>query len=159
MPQTLESAGLDFYFESQKRYYLEKLAKYLNFQLSSGILFALAFFKLIALPIVVIAALIFTPFMLYIFIRERRTAWLISFIIVVIIPGSLLMYFGLKTNYPAAFGLISLGILYLYFFVMRVVVNDELKELTAGEELQKRKLEEEKEKELWMTRFNEKDRS
>jgi hypothetical protein len=122
-----------------KRYYLEKLSKILNYHLSTSILFLLSFFSLIGLILLIIAAAIFTPYMLYLFFKERKTSWLLSFLIFVIFPLIICIILGLKFNYLSVFLLIGLTFFYFYFFIMKFVVNDQLSELTAAEELQREK--------------------
>jgi Mn2+/Fe2+ NRAMP family transporter len=128
---------LDINPPSNERYYLEKLAQCLNFHLSTGILFFLSFFWTIGLILIIIAAVIFTPIMLYLILKGGKASWLFSFIICVIVPLIISIILGLEFNYLSVFLLIGLLFFYFYFFVLRFVVNDQLSEVIAKEELQR----------------------
>jgi fatty acid desaturase len=90
----------------------------------------------ITIILAIIAATIFTPYMVYIFIKEKKIAWIISFLVVVIIPFIICIILGIKTGYVTVFILIPLGIFYFYCFVLKLTVNEQLKEVIAEENLQ-----------------------
>jgi hypothetical protein len=133
---------LDIEPPSNERYYLEKLAQWLNFHISTGILLLLSFFEPMALALTIIAAIIFTPIMLYFIFKAGKASWVFSFIICAMVPFIICIIMGLKFNYMFVFLLVGLIFFYFYFFVMRFVVNDKLSEVIAGEELQRERKEE-----------------
>ncbi len=70
---------------SSERHSLTNLAKYLNYELSSSVLFVLIYVSGIAIALLITAAILFSLYMVYIFIKENKIAWFVSFLIVVII--------------------------------------------------------------------------
>jgi hypothetical protein len=144
---------MDIASVSDEQYYLEKLSIYLNYELSSSVLLFLSYAWEITLVLSIIAATLFTPYMLYIFYRLRKIAWIISFVIVVIIPFIIFTIIGLKVGYLAAFVLIPLGFFYFYCFILKFSVSDQLKEISTRGEFKKKRDEEEKEKLLWQKQF------
>jgi hypothetical protein len=127
---------MDLDLISSERYYLSRLDKYLNYELSSSILLLLVYASGITIILAIIAVTIFTPYMVYIFIKEKKIAWIISFLVVVIIPFIICIILGIKTGYVTVFILIPLGIFYFYCFVLKLTVNEQLKEVIAEENLQ-----------------------
>ena len=119
---------------TEEIYYLEKLSAILNYHLSSSVLFLLSFLWGILLFITVIAAAIFSIYLLYVFYRLKKLSWFISFFIIVIIPILICYILGLKVGYMAVFLFIPLALFYFYCFTLKFVVNDQLAELTAREE-------------------------
>lgn len=106
---------------------VEKFAFILNFELGTSVLMFLQGNVWIALPLVIIAALLFTPYMLYILFREGRFGWIAVFFIIVILPFILFYYFG-KDSY-AFEGLLLIPLIFFYFYclVVRLSVNGWIK--------------------------------
>lgn len=145
---------MDFEIISEERYDLNKVNRYLNYELSASVLYFLSFAWGITLIAAIIAASIFAPYMLYIFYRNRNFSFIILFLVVVVIPLITCIVLGLKFGYLAVFVLIPLGFFYFYCFILKLILNDKLKEMAAGEELKRKKTEERSEKELWQKQFN-----
>lgn len=145
---------MDLELISEEQYYLKKVSRYLNYELSTSMLFFLCYAWGITLILAIIAATFFAPFMLYVFYKSRKYSWIISFFIVVVIPIIICIILGLTLGYLSAFVLIPLGFFYFYCFILKLMVNDQLKEIVAGEELKKKKAEEQKEQEIWQRQFN-----
>ena len=76
--------------------------------------------------------------------------------IIVIVPMIICIILGLQFGYLSAFVLIPLGFFYFYCFIIKLIVNDQLKEMSAGEELKRQKTEEQNEQELWQNQLNKK---
>jgi hypothetical protein len=134
---------LDIDFISEERYYLEKLSRYLNYELSSSVLLFLNYAWGFTFILAVIAAAVFVPFMLYVFVKCRKIAWMVAFIIVVAVPFTICTIFSLKSVYSSVLMFIALGFFYFYCFMLKFPVKDQLEEVIAREELQK-KIEQEK---------------
>ena len=145
---------MDIELISEDRYYLRKLSRYLNYQLSTSLLCFFSYAWVITLVLAIIAAAVFAPFMLYIFYKTRKISWIISFIIIVMVPMVICIFLGLQFGNLSAFVLIPLGFFYLYCFIIKLILNDQLEEIIAGEELEKQISEEQKEKELWQSQVN-----
>ena len=60
---------MELYFISEERHYLKKLGKILNYNISTSALFVLSFFGGFMLMAGAVAAILFTFFMLFIFIK------------------------------------------------------------------------------------------
>ncbi len=143
---------------SEERYYLEKLSRYLNFHISTSVLFILSLFWGIALIAAVAATVLFLSFMLYVFIRLRKKAWIITFLAFVILPAIACIIFGYMLGYLSSFMLLSLAFFYVYFFILKYVINDYLEELLSRERLQMEREEENQKKLLWQSQFNREDK-
>lgn len=140
---------MDIDIISSERYNLEKMSRYLNYELSTAVLYFLSYAWGFTLILSIIAATLFTPFLLFVLFKEKKFAWLISFIISVIIPFIVCIILGLHYGHLAAFILIPLGFFYLFCFVFKYSVNDRLTDLKAREELNRKREERRLEKETW----------
>jgi hypothetical protein len=65
---------------------LLKLQRWLEYEISGMTLIALSWFWPVMIILVIIAALIFIPLMLKVLYQEKKTGWIISFVIFVIVP-------------------------------------------------------------------------
>lgn len=110
---------------------LIKLKQYLNFQLSVTVLYFLSFFAIVFLFLASASAVVFSIYMLKVLYRERKTGWIIFFIILVIIPVLLISLLSLWIPAFKPLMLFSIGLFYLYFFLLRFEVNDWVRELNA----------------------------
>ncbi len=147
---------MDLELISEEHYYLQKVSRYLNYQLSGSVLVFLTYAWVITLILAILAATIFAPYMLYAFYRSNKISWIIGFCAIVLLPMVICIILGLIVGYLTAFVLIPLGFFYFYCFVMKFIINDKIKEISAGEELRKKKEEEKNEQELWLMQFNKK---
>jgi len=111
-----------------QNYNLTRLKKYLNYQVSSSLLFFLSFQAFILIFLASAAALIFTPFMLYVLFTEKKKGWIILFIVVVVIPIILLIILSIEVEFSRPLLFISLGLFYFYCFLLRFEVNDWVRE-------------------------------
>jgi hypothetical protein len=114
--------------EILQNYNLVRLQNYLNYEISGAILFFLAFAFFGFIFIASAAAIIFTPFMLYVLFQENRKSWIIIFVIIVGIPVLLLLISSLTSEFNRILLLLSLGLFYLYCFLLRLEVNNWVQE-------------------------------
>jgi fatty acid desaturase len=128
---------LDIDLVSEEKYYLEKVSRVLNYQLSSSILLFLTYAWGITILLTIIAAAIFAPFMIYAFFKAKKTSWVISFFIIVVVPIIICIILGLRFGNLFVVALIPLGFFYFYCFILKLIVNDQLEEVKAKEELQR----------------------
>lgn len=133
---------MDLSEAKEERYYLLKLSRYLNYGMSGSLLYILSFFWSIVIIAAIIASLVFVTLMLYIFIKLRKIAWLVSFLIIVIIPSTAFLILGYSLGYLSIFLLIPLAFFYFYCFILKNMINDRLEEVFA---LERRLLEKEEE--------------
>lgn len=135
---------------------LTRLNYILNYELSSGLMLLLSYLYILLIFLSAIAAIIFTPFLLYVLVKEKKTGWLIFFFISIFFPPfifSLLLPVGI-------FSLVNLSIMlggfYLYCFLLKMQTRDWVKEENAAKELEeKRRLKKIKD-DLYFLAFKEK---
>lgn len=107
-------------------YHLSKLSKVLNFQMSSSILFLLSFFGSVFLFFAFSAALLLIPYLNYVLWVEKRRLWLVIFYVLIILP--IIITFILIPAYTIYTALVSLSLFYGYCYVLRLSVNEWIKQ-------------------------------
>ncbi len=138
---------------SFEKNHLQKLAKVLNYELSSSILFAFAFFSPAALPVLMIAALLFIPFMVYHLYMSGKIRWIAGFFISEMITFlAILLILG--TAYLKVTLLIPLAVFYFYTILLKMHVNESISALKAREEYERIKLMKKMEMETWQNQFD-----
>ena len=103
---------------------LKRLNYWLKYELSSSALLLLSWLWGITILLSTVAALVFTPFMLYILFQEKKFGWITFFIIIVILPAITVLIFFLHSNYFMFLILIPLVLFYFYCFLLRYTVDD-----------------------------------
>jgi len=112
-------------------YRLQQLHKWLNFELPGIILFGISFFYNIALTLLLIAALLFTPYLLYVLFQERRFGWIAAFVLGVCLPAVISYYFfgisfgggyQLFAGGQILAGYIPLAFFFCYCFVLKLSI-------------------------------------
>ena len=129
---------------------LRRFRAILFFELSTSVAFVLFSFYPINLYIIIIAAILFTPYMLYVLIKERKYGWIVMFFLVVVLPYPVL--YLIIGDYILLPGWMLLPIIpfYFYCFIIKFSVEDWLREYSWEQQLiEQRKEWEEKEKE-WL---------
>lgn len=121
-----------FEVHSNEKKYLEKLGRALNYELSSSLLLIVSYLW----PLLAVAAILFTPFMLFLLSRAGKTGWLVTFGIMVVLPFIAFLIFGRHSGYLGVLLLMPLCFFYLYTFLLRLTVNDWVNELRAKEQYQ-----------------------
>ncbi len=112
---------------------LSRLSKILNYQLSTTVLFLLWYGGALTLGIVTIAAILFSPYMLYILYLEKKNGWIIFFVVLVLLP---IIAIILSSISELLF--IPLALVYFYYFLLKFVVRDWIQERNAKRELHER---------------------
>jgi hypothetical protein len=127
---------------------LRRFREILFFELSTSVAFVLFSFYPINLYIIIIAAILFTPYMLYVLIKERKYGWIVMFFLVVVLPYPVLYF--IIGDYILLPGWMLLPIIpfYFYCFIIKFSVEDWLREYSWEQKLiEQRKDWEEKKKE------------
>lgn len=103
---------------------LQKLQKWLEYEISSSVLAAFSWFWAILLFIVFLAALIFIPLMLKILYQEKKYRWILSFIIFIIIPAAAIHFvnFFISPLYVIMM-YFPLAAFFLYCFMLKLAVR------------------------------------
>lgn len=110
--------------EISKNYNVRRLQQWLDYELSTFILMLLSWFVHFALLLAIIAAVIFTPFMLKVMFEERRFGWIVFFFLMVIFPAAGVLFLNIDSAYKAVAELISLALFYFYCFILRLAIKD-----------------------------------
>lgn len=118
---------------------LNRLSKILNYQLSATVLFLLWYGGILTLGIVTIAAILFSPYMLYLLYLEKKNGWIIFFVVLVLLPT---IAITLSSILELLF--IPLALAYFYYFLLKFVVRDWIQEKNAKRELHERIMESKK---------------
>lgn len=107
----------------------------LFYELSTSVAFVLFSFYPINLYIIIIAAILFTPYMIYVLIKERKYGWITIFFFMVVLPY--LIYYLIIGDYILLSGWMLLPIIpfYLYCFLIKFSVDDWLREYSAEQQL------------------------
>jgi hypothetical protein len=103
---------------------LKRLNYWLKYELSSSVLLLLSWLWGLAIFLATVAALIFTPFMIYILYKERKFGWLIFFFILVILPLIIITAFFLHSSYFMVMIYIPIVLFYFYCFLLRYTIED-----------------------------------
>ena len=106
---------------------LVKLKYYLNYELSSTLLFIL-WYSPFTLIVVSILAIVFAPFMIYVLYKTGKKGWLIFFTIMIILPPVSFVIFAGFNFYLMVLLYVELGLFYFYCVILRFVVNDWVEE-------------------------------
>ena len=109
---------------------LSRLSKVLNYQLSTSFLFILWYGGGLTLLAVTIAAILFSPYMLYVLYLEKKNGWIIFFVVLMLLPIIVIFLFA-----PLVLLFIPLALVYFYYFTLRLVVRDWIQEKKAKREL------------------------
>jgi len=120
----------------------------LYFELSTSAGFILSSFWPINLYIIIAAAILFTPYMLYVLIKERKYGWIVIFFSMVVLPYPVIYLIIGEYILLTAWLLLPVIPFYLYCFLIKFSVDDWLREYNWEQQLiEQRKEWEEKKKE------------
>jgi hypothetical protein len=111
---------------SPQRTHLKRLNYYLNFEISSVAFYLLFLFLSSTITIIILgsAALIFTPYMLFVLFKEKKTGWLVSFFVVVILPLIAGMLFYSPEVKSILLPNVTFGTFFLYCFSLKMSTRD-----------------------------------
>lgn len=109
--------------EVRNNYNVMRLQQWLDYELSTGLLILLTWVWGPILLLLIIAAILFTPFMLKVLFEERRFGWIIYFTLIVLVPLIFSFLFNTGSTYRAVFQFIPLGTFYFYCFTLRLAIK------------------------------------
>ncbi|MFA7229021.1 MAG: hypothetical protein WC061_08295 [Melioribacteraceae bacterium] len=133
---------------------MTRLSKVLNYELSSSVLFLLAFVSVFAIPLLMLAAIVFTPIMLFDLYKSNKKGWIAAFVVIVIVPLLIILIIGMNSGDIKTFLFIPLAPFYLYTFLLKLSVNERVQELKAREQYEKEKLLRKQELQEWEKQLN-----
>jgi hypothetical protein len=109
-------------------YNLERLQRWLDYDLSLSALLFFSWFYGLLLVIMLVAAVIFIPFMLKILYEERKFGWIVYFIIFVVIPFAAIQFINTGLSYKFLLSILPLVFFYFYCFTLKLAVRNWLTE-------------------------------
>lgn len=101
-----------------------RLQQWLDYELSTGVLIFLTWVWGSILLLLIVAAILFTPFMLKILWEEKRYGWITYFLIIVVIPLIISFLFETDSTYKFVFQFVPLGTFYFYCFTLRLAIKE-----------------------------------
>lgn len=132
---------------------LTRLSKYLNYEIAGSVLFLFSFFAGFLIFFLIVAALVFTPFMLYVLYKENKNGWIVFFFILIVVPFILSIIFHLTVSFVFPWYLIVLALFYFYCFLLRIEVNNWMRERRSKLQYIIEKQKRQNETEVFMSKF------
>lgn len=127
---------------------LRRFRAILFFELSTSVAFVLFSFYPINLYIIIAAAILFTPYMIYVLIKEKKYGWIAIFFFMVVLPYPILYLILGDYILMPAWMLLPVIPFYFYCFIIKFSVDDWLSEYSAEQQfILQKKEQEEREKE------------
>ncbi|RPI71636.1 MAG: hypothetical protein EHM47_09790 [Ignavibacteriales bacterium] len=108
---------------------LQRFCSILNYELSTVLFYIIHFYWLLTLFLSVLAAILFTPYLIFVLIKEKKYSWLIIFVLLVISPIIIINTFFSKSLFYLAVIQIPVLLFYLYCFMLRFDANEWLREI------------------------------
>ena len=106
------------------KYNVMRLQQYLDYELSTSVLFLLVHVWALCIFLMTAAAVIFAPFMLWVMYQERKFAWIAWFGVIVTVPLIAMVAVDFEAPWTSIFGLCLLALFYIYCFFLRAAVRD-----------------------------------
>ena len=126
--------------------------QYIIIRYGSGIKFNTDIF-IYPMSVIVGAAVLTAPFILYLLIKEKRSTWIKTFLVMIVLPFLLAFIIAYDNIFSIPWMIILMGPFYLYCYLLKHTVEEWIEEL-EGQELRKERKREEarrmKEEEEWM---------
>jgi hypothetical protein len=120
---------------------IHRLNEILNYELSTSVIYMFMFFSSLFLPVVLLAIVLFTPYLLYVLFKERKFGWITAFFVLVILPYLIGILFLPSFSAAGMFSTMAMGLFYLYCFLLKMSTREWIAAENARNELEyKRKL-------------------
>lgn len=114
---------------------VRRLRAILFFELSTSAAFIIQSFWPINLYIIIGAAILFTPYLLYVLIKERKYGWIIMFFLLVLLPYPVLYLIIGEYILLPGWMLLPIISFYFYCFIIKFSVEDWLREYSWEQQL------------------------
>ncbi len=109
--------------------------------------FTLYYTMFFTLYLVIIAAILFTPYMMYVLIKEKRYGWIVIFFFMVVLPYLIVLFINFDNILLTAWLLLPIVLFYLYCFLLKYSVDNWMREYNWEQQLvEQRKEREQREK-------------
>ena len=103
---------------------LKKLNYWLKYNISTSFLLIIGWLTPIAIFLIVMAAVIFTPFMLKVFFEEKRYGWIVACLIIFLLPLIITFILFRDSEYFKVLRLIPFAFYYFYCFLLKLTLDD-----------------------------------
>jgi len=124
---------------------VSRLKDVLVYTLTSAVFSFMSIAFQFGLSIAIIAAILFTTYILYVLIKEKRFGWLITFFIIVVLPVIITYLVSRGSPFSVmSIILIPFSLFYLYCFLLRYALDDWIEECEGKIELEEEKANESK---------------
>jgi hypothetical protein len=101
---------------------LDRLQRWLSFELSAGVLFLLSFFYKLVLYIFAAVAFIFIPFLLYVLYQQKRIGWIILLVLAVIGPAIVITFGQVSNMWSFILNYVIVAFFLFYCFALRLTI-------------------------------------
>jgi hypothetical protein len=119
---------------------VSRLKDVLIYTLTSAVFSFMSIAFHFGLTIAIIAAILFTTYILYVLIKEKRFGWLITFFIMVVLPVIITYLVSRESLFSVmAIILIPFSLFYLYCFLLRYALDYWIEECEGKIELEEEK--------------------
>lgn len=114
-----------------RKHELMRLRKLLNYEISTSALYVMSFMGFFFLYLAIIAALVFTPFMINVLYKRSEYGWIALFGIMIVLPVIILTIIAFPINSTLPLLLIPLPFFYLYCFLLKFSVNNWVRDMNS----------------------------
>jgi len=119
---------------------VSRLKDVLVYTLTSAVFSFMSIAFQFGITIAIIVAALFTTYILYVLIKEKRFGWLITFFIMVVLPVIITYLVSRGSSFSVmAIILIPFSLFYLYCFLLRYAMDDWIEEYEGKIELEEEK--------------------
>lgn len=129
---------------------IKKLDYYLNYNLSFTFLLAASYFLSIVTPLLIIAAVVFSCYMLFVLIKNRKFGWISAYFIMIFLPYLFFAFFLPGFYSTGMANSIALGTFFLYCFLLKMTTREWVSAENARRDLYEMR----RKKQLEMDLFN-----
>lgn|GEM_PF-681707 len=120
-------------------YHLEKLNNILNYEVSAVVLYTVSFALRFLEILLILAAMLFTPYMLFVLFKEKKASWIITFCIMVLAPFIWCIYNSLTNRDTFILSMVTLGTFYLYCFLLKLQTREWIATINARKALEEQR--------------------
>ena len=115
---------------------IDNLRLWLTWELSASVLFALSFFRIVALFILGPVILLFIPILIGTLFLEKRFGWLLFFGLFVLTPSVLIYLIIDFGSWNFALQFVPIGLFFFYCFLLKLTIASwDMPETDVGPEL------------------------
>lgn len=129
--------------------HLRKLSKILNYELASSILLVLSWISVLAMPLMILAAIMFIPYLIFVLTILKKWGWISGLLVFVFVPLIGVVFLASGSEYLNYFLLIPMTMFYLYCFLIKNSVREWLHSIEEKKRYQQEKTKREVENKIF----------